>query len=62
MLPPDPADELVTGPGENWLPGGHHLAKIKTWASFLEKLGIPRYKADAIAFELWKLGQKIDST
>lgn len=59
--PPDPHGDLQTGPAEDWKPNAHHLRKIKVWSAFLETIGLPKYKADAIAFELWKLGQKVDT-
>lgn len=62
VLPPDPVDDLETGPSDTWRPGGHHLTKINAWGTWLESVGIPEYKAQAWAFELWKIGQKIESS
>lgn len=61
MKPDDPAKELKTGPSDTWRPGSHHLTKITVWGNYLESLGIPKYKAEAIAFALWKIGQKIET-
>lgn len=61
MKPDDPVGDVVTGPSDTWRPSRHHLTKIRTWGHYLEHLGIPKYKAEAIAFELWKIGQKIET-
>ena len=59
ILPPDPAGELQTGPADNWQPSRTHLRVLQAWTETLHKLGIPN--AEAIAFELWKIKQKIES-
>ena len=61
MKPDDPVKELKSGPSDTWRPSSHHLTKINVWGRYLEQLGIPKYKAEAIAFELWKLGQKVET-
>ena len=53
--------ELKRGPSPGWQPGRHHLTKIRVWSEFLHQCGIPDWKAEALAFEIWKLGQKIDT-
>ena len=54
-------ESVARGPSPTWQPGSHHRTKIKVWGEFLKQVGVPDHKAEAWAFEIWKLGQKIET-
>jgi hypothetical protein len=64
VLPPDPASDptIKTGPSDTWRPSAHHLMKIRTSSKWMQTCGLPKHKADAWAFEIWKIHQRVDST
>jgi hypothetical protein len=53
-------DEIRREP--KWPPGLHHQQQISLWTRWFEAvLGMSTHDASWCAFEIWKLGQKVNT-